>query len=215
MKFKNLTVAMIAALFGLSEAQADVLCISKAGKSRVASACNAKETTFQGSGPQGPAGPAGASGINNAPCTQGDIAGSVWEVVLFDPIYNQVDNCAIFFDNNGNLLPNSACNQIIGTNTTSINLTQGSMKLAAPENLCGYQLRLTKSTGATWAAFAFVDRTRSNLQGIGGVSIGANQLRSGATITGTRLGAVNSLNPQTAALIEQAHESLRKALSAE
>ena len=62
MKVKYLTVAMMALFFGLPEAQADLLCASKAGALSVRGSCKGTEKVVSPSsiGAQGPAGPAGA-----------------------------------------------------------------------------------------------------------------------------------------------------------
>ena len=251
MKIRNVTAAMMAALFGLSEAQADVLCATKAGALSVRGSCKATEKVVSPSsigaqgpagpagaqgpsgaqgpagpqgpagantgvpGPAGPAGPAGASGINNAPCTQADIAGNAWAVNMFDNLSSETDSCAVAFDANGNLLPNSACIQIIGLSTLTVPLSQGSMKLLDPGSFCQYQVKLTKNNGVAWAGSVFLDRTRSNLEGIAGIALTATTVRNNATMTGTRLGAVLTAQALSNAAVAQAHESLRKALSAE
>ena len=65
---------MMAVFFGISEAQADVLCATKAGALSVRGSCKATEKVVSPSsiGAQGAAGPAGAQGIQGPQGSKGD-----------------------------------------------------------------------------------------------------------------------------------------------
>ena len=189
----------------ISVAQADVLCISKAGKSRVAGSCNANEKTFQGSGPQGPAGPAGVQGsvgpqgpagvgISNAACTQADLAGG-WAFFLSFP--NENDQCIFGIDANGKVATSSLCGQNTPSGTASISISSGSFTATNPA-ACGFTLTFTKANGQIWNGAMFLDRTRSNFTGIA-VSIAHGE----SLIHGTKLAGVTNFSTNAARIASE------------
>ena len=196
----------------ISVAQADVLCISKAGKSRVAGSCNANEKTFQGTpgpagpaGAQGPAGPGGAQGaagigVTNANCAQQDISG-VWRfnfLTVGGPMTG--GDCFLSLDSSGNLLlgfPNNTaaswCSIYHGAAATPFPVTAGKISLVGSGSICGFNINYIIGDGSSWVGSVTVDRTRSNFSGL----VSSNP--AGASlITGVRLGAVNNgFNPRS------------------
>lgn len=226
----KLLLALIMALLPVSS-MADVWCKAKTGVVSVRPACKATETAInlgalglQGpagpAGAQGPAGPAGAQGpagigVSNAACAQADIAGNAWTFTFFDTLSNENDICVLAFDASGNLVSGASCTQTIGLSTIQVPVTQGYMRLGTPAAACGFGVSITKSTGSSWLGYATVDRTRSVLQGIAGIAITATTVRTNATMTGTRLGAVTTAQEMPLQLGAQQHELVRKALIGE
>ena len=99
MKLKHLTVATMGLFFGLHEAQADVICSTRAGALSVRSSCRSNEKQVNSSvfgGQQGPMGPQGAPGysaISQTPCSQA-IVGD-WSGYLAGSGYADIEHCTI------------------------------------------------------------------------------------------------------------------------
>jgi len=95
MKNKTSITMLFTVVAAISVAQADVLCISKAGKSRVAGSCNANETTFQGSGGST------LSPGGTMPCGQAVLG--VWSGYLSGSAYNDLERCSLTVGSGGSI----------------------------------------------------------------------------------------------------------------
>ena len=116
-------VTAILAVFGVSQAQAELCANRKTGQVFSRAQCKAKETVVPGTpGPMGPAGPAGLAALNYTPCQQA-IVGS-WSGYLSDANYGSLENCRI---NVSSDLKASGWCRLITRNNEVVKITSGSI----------------------------------------------------------------------------------------
>jgi hypothetical protein len=130
---KNLAVmpmvTVMLAVFGVSQAQAEMCANRKTGQVFSRAACKVTEVAVPGTpGPMGPAGPAGLAALNYTPCQQA-IVGS-WAAYLADANYGSLEYCHV---NVSSELKTSGWCRLITNKNAIIQLTGGTVN-SAPVN---------------------------------------------------------------------------------
>ena len=143
-------------------------------------------------------------------------------MTFFDTLSNENDVCFVAFDINGNSINSPSCVQTIGLSTTQVPIVQANLSLASAQG-CAFNVRITKQNNLQWVGSLNMDRTKSVVQGIAGIATSATTVRTNATSTGTRWGAVgttsavtnNSLPQVNPNMLDNAAKTYMRLLSAE